>query len=821
MTWQRVREWIELGGDHAFPTGDVDRKAVAAELPGYLAGRRVSAHPFRVAGAACLPGAAQVAAWLDRRELREPEDPEADAEHVLDVLRDRPEAWRRDLAHRLVTGLRPNRRGAPPNWRLAASLVIETGVEPPANDAFVAGWLWDVTRVGDHPLLDVMVDRLFAAEGVAAPLSRRGHVVGALADLAAGGRLKRQTLIDGCAARFLTHGQARDVDPFVQLWNRLQPTFDEMPVLDLARALPIAAGPLARLAAGELRRYDDAVGLSPDLFAETVGALAFRPERAHVTTAVRWIAAATPDRADGALAALALVFGQEDHALRARAVRLARKLAPHATPAAVDPIREAASALPWELRTQIAAAFGEVAAPPPADLPVAGPLEITFSLPEMPPPIVSADELIAALDAEPSFRMVDVERTLAALVELTHRDRAATAEALRPWWAENCQGYGPKLFNSASSWTTGNPYFLLRHCVSAIVSPEQSAEASRENAEYLRQSGAHHPPLDRMFPDRVREVIALLESGRTIPVLLATPTEATGHVDAATLTSRRELLGEHEPLPLDHAQALLRLHDGGLPEPIMECGVEAMTRVIGYDTYRRVPAMHVRMRPGRPDLPASIAGVCSLKPGDYWAGLSDDMGWWPFFLPSHREVVAAHVLECFATGVVLTSQAKAEVLTTLVQGEGPVGRATASAIVTALSHKRPAEQVFALDAMKILIARDEFAGADFGWALGELVRAGAVKLARVSPLLKELVFSGGHRETWALLAEAIPTLLPKAGDRAPAGLADLLAVATTAALLADAPAELPGLAETAARTTGNRLTTEARALLDAISRASR
>ncbi len=746
---------------HLTGLGDADRKAVAAELPGYLAGRlrdegrwkvAEQAHAFRAAGAACFAGAAQVATWLNRRELREPREPRVDAAWILSVLRHRPDAWRRDLAHRLVTGLRPGgRRGwqnvdGQPGWDLAASLVIETGIEPPENDPFVVGWIWDlcgrhwtgakIDAVRDHPLLDVMVSRLFAAEGVSAPLTHdrkwnahyhQHSVIGALADLAAEGRLKRQALIDGCAARFLTHGQDRDIDPFVHLWIQLRPAPAELPAVDLVRVLPIAAVPLALLAVDELRRYDDAVGLSPDLFAETVGALAFRPEKKYATTALQWIAQAPPDRADGALAALALIFNQETPALRARSVRLAVHLAPHATPETIDTIREAATALPADLRTRIAAVFGKVATPA-AETPVAGVLRVTFSPPEMPPPIVSATELITALDSPPSFRWTDVERTLAAFVELTHRDRAATVEALRPWWEENCKGYGDRLHPSASSHTAYNPYSLLRHCVSAIVSPEQSVATSLLNAEYLHGSRRYRTPLDHVFPDRLREVVALLESGRTFPVLLATPTTPTGHVDAATLVGRLELLGDHEPLPLDFCQALLRLprsvepevlaraekltspagrrlaawlREGGLAEPIMECGIDAMIRTIAYETYRRVPAMHARTKPGTPDLPRLIADLCTLEPKEYWAGLSDDMSWWPAIMPSHREVVAAHVLECFAVGF-SGSRVKAGVLTTLVQCDGPVGRATASAVVTALGREQAEERLSAVDAVKIL-----------------------------------------------------------------------------------------------------------------------
>ncbi|WP_062351717.1 hypothetical protein [Herbidospora yilanensis] len=394
--WEQVRKYVEAGDDaglaaHLGSLGDAGRRAVAGELPRHLSGRSRAevadqASGLRVAGAACFSGAAQVAAWLNRRDLRLPRRPRADAARVAEVLRRRDDRWRRDLAHRLVTGLRPGeRRGwqnvdGQPGYDLAARLAIETGIEVPENDAFVVGWLWDVChrfwqggRLGllrDDPFLDVLTPRVFAAEGAAAPLIHdwkwnsaynKHTVISALADLAAEGRLDRRALLDGCVTRFLTHGHDRDIEPFTVLWERLRPEPAELPVVDLVRVLPVAAPPLARLAAGELGR----VPLDVDLFGEAVGALAFRPERRHVTTALQRIALARPEEADGALAALALVFGQQTPSLRDRAVRLALKLAPHASPETSGVVRAAAAGLPAELRDQIAGAFGAVEAEPP------------------------------------------------------------------------------------------------------------------------------------------------------------------------------------------------------------------------------------------------------------------------------------------------------------------------------------------------------------------------------------------------------------------------------------------------------------------------
>ncbi|GAT70481.1 secreted protein [Planomonospora sphaerica] len=106
---------------------------------------------------------------------------------------------------------------------------------------------------------------------------------------------------------------------------------------------------------------------------------------------------------------------------------------------------------------------------------------------------------------------------------------------------------------------------------------------------------------------------------------------------------------------------------------------------------------------------------------------------------------------------------------------------------------------------------------DLGRALEQLFRLDAVKLNRITPTLEELTLSGAHTETWAMLARALPALLPAAGDRPATGLADLLAVAVKAAALAGARADVPGLAELAARKGRSRPAEEARGLLQTIS----
>jgi hypothetical protein len=322
--WNGVLARIEAENDERLAEvlnglDDADRREVADRLPDHLVERftdgvvsefrvRELATGYRLAGAACMSGAAQVAAWLNRRELRRARGHEHDAAVIMSVLRGRPEAWRRDLAVRLVQRLRPptgtawERLQGLPGWDLAAALVIETGAEPPASDPFTAGWAWRMAarqlQSGERPvlvadpLLDHLVPRLFRAQGVAAALTaseRRepgraegSGIAGELAALAQTGRLSRQALVAGCASRFMAGGEAADIAPFVTLWRLLETTAAEIPVLDFVRLLPSGPSPFVQLALEELHRAEAARALDDGLFAEAIGALVFRPEKKHV-----------------------------------------------------------------------------------------------------------------------------------------------------------------------------------------------------------------------------------------------------------------------------------------------------------------------------------------------------------------------------------------------------------------------------------------------------------------------------------------------------------------------------------------------------------
>ncbi|MFI6908381.1 DUF6493 family protein [Nonomuraea sp. NPDC050394] len=883
--------------------GDDDRRALARKLPAHLAermragvnGERVVTR-YRLAGVACFGGAEQVASWLYRRDL-----PWAQAQggtgQVMALLARRPETWRRDLAVRLVRRLRPGtgplwwRMRARGGWELAAALVIETGVEPPENDAFVSGWVARLAyqrrmhraapALGEDQLLDHMLPRLFRAQGVAEVLESNRlsadvpTIIGELAALSATGRVSRQALIDGCVSRFLTGVATGEAGPFIALWRELAPRVAEIPVADFVRMLPSASSSVVQLAVEELRRAESEGALGDELFAEAAEALAYRPEKKHMTAAVKWIAAAPQSRGGLAVGALAAVFLVDTPSLRERAVRAAVKLAPHACAQARDAIREAAARLPADLRVRLAAGYGAVEEV--AEEPGAAPTLTARPLPALDPPIASVAELAAELDRplwpESPARF---ERILAALVTLTCHDRDAVVAALQPWWRSNWR----HPFDAAAyaSWYDEDIRLLLERCALAVVSPADSRALTSACDDHHRPDTVPAP--ERFVRQRFREVVTLLERGETIPVLLATPTAATGHVAAATLVARMELLGETEPPEHDFAQALLRLprqtnpelidpepinpelidpelidpepinpepidpepislkpidpeliaraeklpsragrrladvlRAGGLPDPVVTWAMETYPRP---EYYREsLEEAHARLTPPE-GVPEQVAALWTLAPKTGYPAHSRDMVWWPPLMPSHREAVAAHVLEClpwFMTG----SDGQVAVVAALAHGDGPVGLATASAIVTGMGHERAAERAEAAGAIITLAAHGQLPAAGLGLAVACMVRGEQVKLNRITGVLDEVTAAGAYAEVWAALTRALPLLLPGPGEKVRAGLGELLRVAVRAAAQAGARDELPGLAELAARKGSSLVLHEARRLHEVIS----
>ncbi|MEV0237919.1 DUF6493 family protein [Nonomuraea sp. NPDC050786] len=801
-----------------------DRKAVAELLPAHLAmsgpegdwsAWREHLRSMLLAGVACLGGAAAVATWLFRRDFRWMR---GDDELIVELLRERPAEWKADLARRLARRMRlPDLR----YWEVAAALVRETGIEPPDDDAFMVGW---VRALGSHPaatdpLFAAFAPRLFEIDGLGEAIDGQ---VGAIARLVEDGLLERKAVIDGLVGRLLRDGQAAPAALAI-LHDRLDLDIDESAerARDYARLLPAGPVPVADLALAQLRRLEEAGRLEEELFAEAVQALAFRPEKKLLRAAVSWAGDAVlreAGRVDVVLGALCLIFAQDTPALQERAVRLAVKLARQAGEPGREAVRQAAAGLPDELREKVSAAYGGGIEAEEATL---VPLPPVGDGPAMPAPIASPEQLVREA-AAPDLDPYAFELLLAGLVDWSRRAPGALHEALRPWR----DPLDPSFFGLYGDRLYDGPAQSVRRALLAFASPEESRRLSETAARELLPLRA----FDRFCLRRAHELARSFQDGDDCPVLLATPTAGTGHIDPEVLLDRLELLEAEgaRALPADLAQALLRLprdipevcvrraeqlfseagrtcadwmRGGGPPDPKVKVFVAEHRLAYAVSTPVLKAVLEV---PG--DLPEPIRELYRLETGHGYT-----LEGWSLAMPSHREVVAAHMVWNLWADMD-SAYLPTRVLVSLAYADGPIGEGMAHALACGMGHANAANRAAATDALLTLAARGQVPVAALGEALTKLVTRGLVKLNRVVSVLDDATQAGAHETVWELIVRLLPGLLPKEGERPRAGVADLLAAGARAARIAGARAELPDVAALADRKGSSRLVQEARRL---------
>ncbi|MBE1537527.1 DUF6493 family protein [Actinomadura algeriensis] len=833
---------------------DAGRREVADALPGRLRELRASAEwgmldrgliePLLLAGAT-IGGAAAAATWLCRRELeiwphRLQRGVAAD---LAKATAARPAEWRADVGRRVADRIRVSDDWGRmvSLWQMSAALTLSAGADAPASDGFVVGWtnVADPSGLAADPFLDALVPRLFDADGVGRHLAddetrlrwdrdRRGTWADALAGLARSGRLDRAMLLDGCVGRFLRGGTARELRFFVRLHDGLAPSDDDAArhVRDHVRLLPAAPSTVADLAFRQVKRADDLGSLDGSLFEEAADALLFRPEKKLVRAALSWLdrTARRRGRVDATVRAVAAAFASDALDLRERAVKIAVKHAGRTGEAARDTVREAAAALPGDLRAAVAAAFGDVAAAEPAPVPSGPPPYVPRALPA---PIASlaelAEELAAQRDAP--FAWATTERFLAALVESAYTDPDATREALRPHVPHDV----PRQHGLHS--TTRATYYWAVLAAQMLVSPFTTAPPD-EHWDTTHGTGVDGPPLRRFLLWRKRDVIARV--GR-VPLLLAAPTEGSGHIAPMTLVDRLERLESAgvEPGRADLAQALLRLPrdtdpdaavrakalaseagrtvaavlaSGGLPDPIVECGLlDEPLRTEGGRLLKLPPNGLLRLTPAA-DVPDDLSELLGHRAKFRTTNDYGDTGSWPAILPSHREVAAAHALPHLLGPYAYDHGSTA---LALAEADGPAGGATGAVLALALAQQNARERVDAVEALLVLSARGHLPAAETGTAIGRLAQSDRIKPNRAVRSLTEAADAGAHADVWRVTAAALPHLLPEPGTRAPSGLPDLLALGTRTAETVRARGTVPGLADVAARGGSSRLVTEA------------
>ncbi|TYB42819.1 DUF6493 family protein [Actinomadura chibensis] len=842
------------------------RRAVAKDLAALIRSARDGASfgvhaqqvtaALLVAGAGTITGPAAAATWLNRRDLQiwwwaEDRVPEFHAA-LGAVTAARPDEWRADVGRRLADRIRPA-DGDRARWDMAAALIRSAGVAPPVSDGFVAGWVAgrspDPEALAADPFLDTLVPALFEANGVGAALAEEVRPdpsvpspwANALAALARAGRLDRAALLDGCVGRFLRGGTARDLRWFVRLHDALEPTDAEAAdrVRDYVHLLPAAPSTVADLALREVRRADDQGRLDAALFEDAAGALLFRPEKKLVRAGLTWLdrTARRRDRVDATLRALVAVFPSDALDLRERAVKSAAKHAARAAEEVRAEVRDAAAGLPADLRETIAAAFGAVE---PADAgtgppPLAGPPP--FVPRPAPVPVGSLAELVeefTVLTRSPT-PWATAERFLGALVEFAYLDPDGTRKAIREaafthalWITQNHQYMNDFI---RKSWV------LLP--VRSLLFPKSPPKVVETLVDFVKgrsrdRGRTSSPQIERFLAWRRHEAAAAVGK---VPLLLATPTEGSGHIDPDVLVQRLERLEEAgaEPGRADLTQALLRvprdfdqaavarakglsskagrraaawLADGGLADPPVECRV--LGQFVG--DRERNASLPVRVRstvdvPGKSD----IAHLCRF-PEAGWAGVHrvrgvDSAPHWPSVLPSHREVAAAHLVP-YTAGTEDGDWGQGSVLLDLAEADGPTGAATGTLLACGLANRHERERADATEALLALAARDALPAAETGTVLGRLTAAGRITLPRAVKALTSAADAGAHTGVWTILAAALPHALPAPGERAAAGVPDLLALATRTAESTGARGAIAAVAEAAGRGGSSRLAKE-------------
>jgi hypothetical protein len=259
-----------------------------------------------------------------------------------------------------------------------------------------------------------------------------------------------------------------------------------------------------------------------------------------------------------------------------------------------------------------------------------------------------------------------------------------------------------------------------------------------------------------------------------------------------------------EPWQHDLTQALLRLptdSDASLARLARRLGTAAGDRLAQWladDHNERVAALLPKIRGG-------------------WSGgfgiAEEFRSCWPAVLPAHRDVVAQHLLPELRSQT-HTGRGGGRLLIALAEADGPVQNATLEAFACGLNARHQDDRAAAVDALLVLAARDQLDGAALGRQIGQLaVTTDLMTLARTVPCLQDFARSGAAAQTWEVVAAALPPLISPSIERPPQGLADLIGLAVELVQLLHPTADIPHLADVAARRGSSRTVTEARRLI--------
>ena len=351
-----------------------------------------------------------------------------------------------------------------------------------------------------------------------------------------------------------------------------------------------------------------------------------------------------------------------------------------------------------------------------------------------------------------------------------------------------------------------------------------------EHDEWRRRNQLPHsnhvaPPHDFLL-HRYAELAEALRNGTLPPVLLATPTWMSGHLDPDALVDRLETCAAAgvEPPPADLAQALLRLPRGshqaaadraakvdseaarsaarwlagdGMADP--ECGhvwrhmVNASMVEFGdgepehFTEVRLQPVLRVTAPTGH----RLIDEVLLRQPFDWtFNEPGSTLRAWPAMLPSHREIVAVNFLPFLLRGRWGAGVMPAEI-TGLEIAQGPVGESTAVILAFLLADSAPGMIPLVLS----MAARGELPAAAIGRQLALVLRRTWRETRPAIAALTELADAGGQHEVWRILCALLPGMLPGEGQRITVTHTELVAFAADVARWTGARGEIPVVAE--------------------------
>ncbi|WP_147943536.1 DUF6493 family protein [Microbispora sp. CSR-4] len=386
----------------------------------------------------------------------------------------------------------------------------------------------------------------------------------------------------------------------------------------------------------------------------------------------------------------------------------------------------------------------------------------------------------------------------------------------------------------------GITYFGFRPLFGKPEEPDPAVEFRRRAR--LPEPARVSPP--HMFLlHRLSEIYRALQDGTLPPVLLATPTVTTGHLDPGVLVDRLELCAAAgtEPLPADLQQALLRLPRGAHPvaaERAARVGSEAASAVGGWLARGGLPdpeagvkwgyvegaheylfeerdPVHVERVRLVPLLRAEPTGHPLIdellrEPSKWcWDDHGYAMEWWPSILPSHREVVSVnylpHLLYQWNHPGVYPPHLKG-----VADADGPIGDATSLILAYFLATSHPGSVPLLLR----MTSRGALDAEAVGRQIALLIRRTRLEPRPVLASLREAAHKGAHEQVWEIVRTLLPGLLPSTGERPAVAHTEAVRFAADVAVWVGARGEIPAVSAHAATGRASRFTRECARLRD-------